>query len=59
MYLYIPLQGDTQSIKTRNIVEDGHHASGPTFDPNIRLGPKLDQKVSIPAVERRYSKEGG
>eukprot|EP00978_Attheya_sp_CCMP212_P032094 scaffold123704_cov47-Attheya_sp.AAC.1 len=35
------------------------HASGPTFDPNICLGPKLDQKISLPAAERRYTKEGG
>jgi hypothetical protein len=38
----------------------GDQASGSTFDPNIRLGPKLVQKVPmIPTMERRCANEVG
>eukprot|EP00978_Attheya_sp_CCMP212_P029969 scaffold108622_cov62-Attheya_sp.AAC.1 len=51
---YMSLRGDAQSVKTREVVEGGQ--SGPTFDPNIRLGPKLDQHGPLHASQRRRSK---
>eukprot|EP00978_Attheya_sp_CCMP212_P049476 scaffold669558_cov79-Attheya_sp.AAC.1 len=53
---YMSLRGDAQSVKARKVVEGGHQESGPTFDPNIRLGPKLDQNGHLHASQRRRSK---
>eukprot|EP00978_Attheya_sp_CCMP212_P005633 scaffold12615_cov57-Attheya_sp.AAC.4 len=40
---FMSLRGNAQSVKVQKVVEGCHQESGPTFDPNIRLGPKLDQ----------------
>eukprot|EP00978_Attheya_sp_CCMP212_P019750 scaffold55661_cov46-Attheya_sp.AAC.1 len=62
-FLYKPLRlrGDAPSFKVRNAVED-EQASGPTFDPNIRLGPKLDQNVPLHVLrgdaQRKWARLG-
>jgi hypothetical protein len=70
--VYVSLKDDLERIKARNDAEVVilisrrvslviykflyDQKSGPTFDLNIRLGPKLDPNMTIKASERRCAK---